>query len=108
MDTLFFPQTNRKEKRMSWYSFRFRSIPGELNLQFGGFLYIGKQSSCDDRLAQIYGKGLIAETVGQAESKLLGILAQDDRVLPEVIVCDACFRPGQIGEFCQFLRQHPI
>jgi lipopolysaccharide/colanic/teichoic acid biosynthesis glycosyltransferase len=108
MDTLFFPQTNRKEKRMSWYSFRFRSIPGEMNLQFGGFLYIGKQSSCDERLAQIYGKGLIAETIGQAESKLLGILAQDDRVLPEVIVCDACFRPQAIGEFCNFLRQHSI
>jgi hypothetical protein len=106
MDVLTLPQTVRKDKRTSWYSFRYSSLPRNRNFKFTGSYFIGKEASSMDRLASIYTVRGSANNLGKAKAELLEMLNDQDGVLPEVIFCESGFDLSKLIGLRTFLHAH--
>ncbi len=89
-------------------AFRSYSMPIAGNFQHSGFYYIGDRSTHIEKLVHMYKRGYASEGMENVKAELLRSLAQENNILPEVIVCEARFDFASIRRFSEFLRQHPV
>jgi lipopolysaccharide/colanic/teichoic acid biosynthesis glycosyltransferase len=106
MDVLTLPQTVRKDRRISWYSFRYSSLTRKRNFKFIGSYFIGKEASNLDKLAGIYSVCRSAERLETAKAELLDMLDDQEGVLPEVIFCESSFDLNEVAGLRLFLQAH--
>jgi len=110
MDLLFLPETFEKDRRrILRTTFRNYHIARTADpVQYGGFYYIGRNTTHIAKLVGIYKRGYSSEGMENVKAELLRSFEQEKNSLPEVIICEAGFEMAAIRSFGLFLRQHPI
>jgi lipopolysaccharide/colanic/teichoic acid biosynthesis glycosyltransferase len=102
-------KTVEKRTRPSFVSgYRSYHLPVAADVHYEGFYYIGKNTDHIEKLVKMYSRGYATEGLENVKNELLRNLNQDQHLVPEVIICEACFATAAIKEFAGFLRQHPV
>jgi lipopolysaccharide/colanic/teichoic acid biosynthesis glycosyltransferase len=89
-------------------NFRTYHLPKAETVQYGGFYYVGKNTTHIEKLVSVYKRGYASEGLENVKAELLRSLQQEKDMIPEVILCEAHFDFASIRNFSQFLRKHPV
>jgi len=88
--------------------YRSYHLPVSVDVHCEGFYYIGKNTDHIEKLVGMYSRGYATEGLENARNELLRNLAQDQHLVPEVIICEAGFEAAAVRDFAVFLRRHPV
>ena len=87
--------------------YRSYHLPVATEMHYEGFYYIGKNTDHIEKLVKMYDRGYATEGLDNARAELLRNLKSEQHLVPEVIICEACFDVEEIRGLARFVRQHP-